>query len=691
MKRQHLIFASYEIHPVTAGGCGVFLWHAINELLRTTDYKITLLLDIPKFECEEFIEKYKINMPNNNNLNVVCLSDRIPMEYLPMESFENVFMFKSYIFYRVLEQLVNEEHADYIEFFDYVGIGYFSINAKKFENKFKDTILGIRGHCTVDLMDLEQRQIDFSKDKIEMYQMEKLALQSADVVLVQTKAWKELYSRRYGIEIGKIVVAEPPMDNSDFPKYEPKINKNVLFYGRVFQLKGIDEYIQAGVQYLKENPTNNETNFYIVGYDGSTVDGKSYTEYVKKLIPDELKKRFIFTGKLDRIDFKNILNNISIAVFPNYVESFCYSIHEIYEAGVPIICKAIPAFTSYFEDGKNCLIYKNGVNELANKISTLLESNGLKKKISNPYTALERIGQRAKYDEILKTRMYDRGIQQVRKDCKISIIYVNNYSYEIDFKSYIKNLNYKDIESNKSFNIYINPEFTPNSEMKKIYFLGREVYVQTYDKEDILKLEQVVGIINIDDNISEEFIKKAQTIIEETDIAYVMSAYINENKNKFPKYALYKENAYSIYSKIQTMIINNRKKLNLNELFDSRGGVYGQIEYLQSDGYVIPETFGNKIMGNISTDGYKEQLIFSINNTDRDRQWNPFKMYSLLENEIYTKDDNNLFKKRLYHKVKERFYKSNGGFGKICLRCLECVKKIYLRIGKLMISRKDRR
>ena len=428
MQQKHILFASYEIHPITAGGCGVFIWHAINELLETTNYRITLLLDIPKFECEAFIEQYKIQLPNHERLSVICLSERIPWEFLPLEAFDNIFMFKSYIFYKVIESLAAEERIDYIEFFDYVGIAYFTTLAKKYEGQFSNTLLGIRGHCTVDLMDLEQCQHDLSQEKIEMYEMEKVSLQNADRILVQTEAWRPLYAKRYGIDAKKIIIAEPPIDTRDFPKHEPKQNKNVLFYGRVFQLKGIDEYIQAGIHYLLTHKENKSTKFYIVGYDGKTKTGDSYTEYLREQIPKNLRQRFIFTGKLDRGQLKEVLDDITVAIFPNYVESFCYSIHEIYEAGVPIICRDIAAFSSYFKDGVSCLMYKGGIQSLANKIDQVLESQELQNKLSFPIRVLNNAEQKLIYEKILMDKFPVEDKKNV--SAKISLVCIDNSESE---------------------------------------------------------------------------------------------------------------------------------------------------------------------------------------------------------------------------------------------------------------------
>jgi len=679
MGKKHLLFASYEIHPVTAGGCGVFLWHAINELLRTTEHDITLLLDIPKFECEEFIQKYQANMINGDRLKVICLADRIPYQFLPMEAFDNIFLFKSYMFYEVLKQVVPEEQIDYVEFFDYVGIGYFTVNAKKYAGEFSNTLLGVRGHCTVDLMDLEQCQVDFSQEKIEMYQMEKDTLQNADVVLVQTEAWKDLYATRYKIDNEKIIVAEPPIDTSEFPKYEPVDNNNVLFYGRVFQLKGIDDFINAGIEYCRKRAAISDTKFYIVGYDGTNQEGKSYTEQIKASIPDEFKNRFIFTGKLSREEFKPILDNVSVAIFPNYVESFCYSIHEIYEAGVPIICREIPAFTSYFKDNENCLMFKDNASQLEASLEQLMDSKELQKKLSFPKQVLKRKLQREIYDEVINSQKHDE-IYHEKEEVKekISFIYVCDREEKVDFELYLSDKEYKELVSKNSFIIYTNNKISQYQELKGQKFLGRDVHIQTRNTEQILTLERSVVFCSIEDRISKDFIIDSQRILKQKDVGYVMSPYKTKRQQvKYPKCMLLKGKEYKSINGLQPMIINNSKEMSLESIFDFRVGQYGQLKYLQGSGYVIPKDYGNICEFMDSFDIKLPQLILSIVNSEKDLEWNPMALNIFIDkrNEPLEQDKNWLYMKRIYHKLKDRCYRLDSNLGKIGIEGLMYLRK----------------
>lgn len=182
------VFTSYELYPINAGGCGVFIYNAMQQLLQNANNRVILLLDMPKHECESYIKDFQPKLPNSKNLEVICLSEWIQEEPYG-QKFSNVFLQKSYRFYKGLHKLTLLQQVDYIEFFDYVGIGYFSVKAKRFEGQFSKTVLAVRAHCTIELMDLEQVPNSFDLYKLEMYQMEKEVIQDVDILLVPSNAW----------------------------------------------------------------------------------------------------------------------------------------------------------------------------------------------------------------------------------------------------------------------------------------------------------------------------------------------------------------------------------------------------------------------------------------------------------------------------------------------------------------------
>lgn len=120
----------------------------------------------------------------------------------------------------------------------------------------------------------------------------------------------------------RVIVSPPPVEVWNDVSYSlNESQQNVIFYGRIFQLKGVDLFVDAAIALMIKRPENNSI-FYLVGYDGLDLNGQPYKEQLLLRIPDHLKERFIFTGQLNHQELEQLLTNIRFAVFPNYVESF---------------------------------------------------------------------------------------------------------------------------------------------------------------------------------------------------------------------------------------------------------------------------------------------------------------------------------------------------------------------------------
>jgi hypothetical protein len=80
---------------------------------------------------------------------------------------------------------------------------------------------------------------------------------------------------------------------------------------------------------------------------------------------------------------------VLFAVIPSYFESFCYSAHELYEAGIPLIVSNIPSFENYFRHEENALVFDGTVSDLNNQMIRLVTDGLLRKKITRPYSLIQ--------------------------------------------------------------------------------------------------------------------------------------------------------------------------------------------------------------------------------------------------------------------------------------------------------------
>lgn len=666
---KHLVFVSYELYPINQGGCGVFIWTAVRRLLEQfKDIDISLVLDIPLSEVEIFKTKYMPSIDGKERLKCFCVSE-ILQKIKPGIGFnelQNLYLWKSYQFYKVLEFVhSNYKKIDYIEFFDYVGIGFYAIRAQKYMRVFDNCITAVRAHCTVDLMDIEQKQIDFNEEKIIMYQMEKMAIQDCDILLSPSEAWGKLYCKRYGTNEEKVIISPPVLDQSKSVEYKIKNDQqDVLFYGRIFELKGVDVFVDAAITFLYKNPQT-KTRFILVGYSVNSVLGKKYSDFLIDKIPSQFRNKFVFTGHVDINKLNEILETVAVAVFPNYVESFCYSIHELYIAGIPIICRPIEAFINYFEDEKNCLYFNGTSFDISNKLEIILTNHEYRKILSYPYNVLEDGVLIDSYSKILNNGVDFKTLDiKSHLSEKISLVLLDFGNGECEN---LKLLGYSEVVSKNS---YILKRFDDDDKSTLIWFLGSRwkvssAFGDTYD--EILRLDEYYWIGLISDLPSEEFFNSGLRCMKnDNDLDFFGSIYKNNYTNQVicRHFDLECFNIYGNHQFNIRLIRHNPNMLGLRDLYDSRLGILGG-QVFKNKGYIIPEVLIN-INDAVNLTEYEsiEERALQIHKDSRGNEWNPYILSHILNrNNRYIKNRN--FIRSIYHMLNNYFASRNDSWGKM--------------------------
>lgn len=648
------VFVSYELAPINAGGCGVFIHNALQELLKDSDNHIVLLLDMPKYECEQYENEYKPQLPNNKNLKIVCLSEILKGDVGCGQEYDNIFLQKSYRFYKGLLLLCEQLAINYIEFFDYVGIGYFAIRAKRFEGEFENIILSVRAHCTIDLMDIEQIPNEINLYKIEMYQMEKDAIRHADYVMAPSNSWSQIYMQRYDVKQESIIVSPPPVKNWDDVEYIlNEKQQDVLFYGRIFQLKGVDVFIDAAVLFISKNSSNNSI-FYLVGYDGFDMNGTPYRNQLIERIPEEFRKRFVFTGQLDHKKLEKILCSVRFAVFPNLVESFCYSIHELYGIGVPIISNNIPAFNDYFQNEKNALVYDGTSYDLVAKMEKMLNNADLRKQISSPFKVTNNKLFNISYTNVFKKKSIEHINNNLSWKCSLIVLQEEDFSTQ-----YLSILEHTDLDLEKSYILSNSSPGVPVSFLGKIRYAKRLDGVIDYE----LPLMPYVLTCYASDIIDPIYITKAKKVFSlSQDIHYVGCYYRNEVG--YTQYDLYKNHIYRPYNNLSRSIVYvNAKSANIRDIFDNRFAELGELNIINKEGYVIPDAL--LAISKTRVDVHREQFVYRLHKTTENTVWNPFILFPYINEPLIVKNYNENEEttkklKKTYHKIKVRVDKWDG-------------------------------
>lgn len=370
-----ILFATYEFHPTTWGGCGVLLRHATDLLLRQ-GHEVVLLLDVPKvyFDRFEKDDQPTLSVPGQcRAYHADALCEDAPAFFAEVE---NPFIAKSLRFAHAVRRLAEIDPVDYVEFFEYCGVGYHALVEKRFGRQPKAPILGMRVHNSVELIDLHEGTKGIDRDRSILYGLERAGMASSEATLLPSQSYADAYYLdRYELAPSSIRISEPP--TARFPA-RPTLDlsevREIQFFGRIFEFKGVERLVRAALLLLEERPSL-DVDFVFIGNDGRDgPGGASYTEYLLGTIPERFRDRFEFTGHMPHEQVAERFGRSLVTVFPNRFESFCYAAHEAKEAGTPLLMADIPAFRNYFEEGVHAFYFDGSSTDLAAKLGALLDA-----------------------------------------------------------------------------------------------------------------------------------------------------------------------------------------------------------------------------------------------------------------------------------------------------------------------------
>ncbi|MCK4341967.1 MAG: glycosyltransferase family 4 protein [Phycisphaerae bacterium] len=395
-----ICLVSYEIHPTTKGGCGVLLHHAAEVLLQRGE-TVIFLLDLPRDEFERFRDRDRLRMPNADRCRVYLVDDFIQDFPFAVEDIPDLAQLNSLRVAHALEKLLQRETVDFVEFFDYCGVGFYALSRRLYQSPSSTDsrgpapnapVLGVRLHNTLELIDRHGASSAIDRARYQLWGFERGAIGLAEAVLTPTRTYHEHYYKElYHLPSEQVVVSQSP--KSPFPRVTrrpaPEGDFRIVFFGRMFHFKGVDQFVHAAVILLTQRPEL-RCLIDLIGYDSlESPFGGSYSEYLEHVIPPALRERFVFAGHMTHEQIGQHLNEALFAVFPNRLESFCYALHEVYDAGVPVIVNNLPAFVDFFTHEKNALVYDGTTKGLVDAMHRLLDEHDLRESLCRPYAVAE--------------------------------------------------------------------------------------------------------------------------------------------------------------------------------------------------------------------------------------------------------------------------------------------------------------
>lgn len=273
--------------------------------------------NIPVLNC--LIENY------NSDIKIISWKKKITA-YEIEESSNISFLYKEDYSIKELENIVLEYNADCIVVSGWMDKDYLKICKKV--KKFTNTII-------VGAMDTQWNN---SFRHILATLISPLYHKLFFDYLWVSGSWQYEYARRLGFPNEKIIFNCYSADNALFGKNEMKINrsdKKLLFLGRFDKVKGIELLLNSFVKYKKE--TKSPLKLKLIG-------GGVELGFVKSYQSEDIEvKEFVQPKEL-----LNELKDIQGFILPSVFEPWGLVIHEMANAGLPILSSKVCGANTMF-------------------------------------------------------------------------------------------------------------------------------------------------------------------------------------------------------------------------------------------------------------------------------------------------------------------------------------------------------
>lgn len=371
------VFVTTELYPFTAGGIGRVISNILNSKQNKNDNDFLVVMVGRKIDAGQFSAIYpNVQLAQCLDKNYSLLSTERDALFPPQWAFSNTSFHHTSV--ALLQTLLSAEEEygkfDYIEFPDWGGLGFATIQHKLLGTGFQETTLAVRLHSTErSIAAYETRPI--LNNTLCLFDIERKAIADADIVIGQLKPVADSTRNVFGIssEIWdeKLVIHAPPVLLDSAACVETiRVNENtpIVFSSKIQKIKRPDIFIRGCVGFIRNNPEyKGEIHLLANSSD------HEYTSSIEKLIPSDLANRFVFY-KTTAAGLRDKIISQSICVFPGGWESFCLAAYEASLLGAQcILNEKNPAFgeNTPWEDGVNCVKFDESVIGLTEALSRL--------------------------------------------------------------------------------------------------------------------------------------------------------------------------------------------------------------------------------------------------------------------------------------------------------------------------------
>lgn len=384
MTRLRVCIATWELKPFTAGGIGTL----VHNILKTCDFEkieLSVLWYGEKHFSPQMLGKL---FPQCRFFSVHDWKTGDEFFDPPGDKFQSQRHLNSFELMKALKKIELElGKFDVIEFPDFAGAAYATLQEKLLGRAFLDTKIAVRIHSTESVLRrYDHRSPDFANPFVA--DMERKALLDADFVISHLEPIAADVTSHFGFPDEwkqKVRTEYPPIlangkTNERLMRFDA--DTPLVFSSKIQWVKRPHAFINAAVSFMRSCPDYKGDAYLLAHFiDAELLD------HCKRLIPEALKPRFAFMHSASS-ELRDSIIGKGIVVFPNSYESFCLAAYEANQLGGYVVVNGLnPAFGSGtgWLDGQNCTKFTGSVSDLSRQLVAIWQRKQLSNQlISHP-------------------------------------------------------------------------------------------------------------------------------------------------------------------------------------------------------------------------------------------------------------------------------------------------------------------
>ncbi|MGC8698806.1 MAG: glycosyltransferase family 4 protein [Candidatus Acidifodinimicrobium sp.] len=212
--------------------------------------------------------------------------------------------------------------------------------------------------------------------------IERMAVQKADIVVTVSEYSKKMISDLYGIPPEKIKVIYNAIDESEYNKHRLNANsKLVLYVGRLSPQKGVDHLIRA---FKIVSQSDKDAVLGIAG------EGPELEKLVDISIDLDLQGKVVFFGRVSEEELRFLYSIASVFVMPSVSEPFGITALEAIASRVPTIISIESGVSEVVNNTFKVNFWDS--NQMADIILGILNYSEVGEELSkNAYTEIKKL------------------------------------------------------------------------------------------------------------------------------------------------------------------------------------------------------------------------------------------------------------------------------------------------------------